>query len=48
VLAPRGREVLRDGDLLALAGSKECIDAARSILNSPSDASGADPLADRH
>ncbi|HYC50061.1 MAG TPA: TrkA C-terminal domain-containing protein, partial [Gemmatimonadaceae bacterium] len=34
VLAPRGREVLRDGDLLALAGSKECIDAARAILNS--------------
>ena len=46
VLAPRGREVLREGDLLALAGTKECIDAARSILNTPNEIQSSDPLAD--
>jgi CPA2 family monovalent cation:H+ antiporter-2 len=32
VMVPSGAEVLRPGDLLAIAGSHECIDAARELL----------------
>jgi CPA2 family monovalent cation:H+ antiporter-2 len=34
VLAPMGKEVLRDGDVLAVAGSKDSINAARIIIDS--------------
>ena len=35
VSVPTGREVLEEGDVLALAGSREAIEAAREILLRP-------------
>ncbi len=39
VVAPTGREALRAGDVLTLAGTHEAIDAARALLQpAPPDA----------
>ena len=35
---PSGHEVLRAGDVLALAGTEEAIEAARALLGSPAPA----------
>ena len=32
ILIPTAREVLKDGDVLALAGAHECIEAAKALL----------------
>ncbi|MEX2154487.1 MAG: cation:proton antiporter [Gemmatimonadaceae bacterium] len=33
VLAPAGKEMIRTGDMLAVTGSKEAVDAARALVN---------------
>jgi CPA2 family monovalent cation:H+ antiporter-2 len=38
VLVPTAQEVLRAGDVLALAGTREAIDAAKEALDAPADA----------
>ena len=35
VMVPSAQETLQAGDVLALAGSKEAVDAARSLLEAP-------------
>jgi CPA2 family monovalent cation:H+ antiporter-2 len=41
LVAPTGREVLRAEDVLALAGTREAVDAARGLLSAGAAESGA-------
>jgi K+/H+ antiporter YhaU regulatory subunit KhtT len=40
---PSGREILRKGDVLAVVGSRDAVDAARALI-SPGDSSRRDAI----
>ena len=42
-VVPTAQEVLREGDVLALAGTHEAIDAARAVLETPRSQEAAAP-----
>lgn len=45
VIVPTGHEVLEEGDILALAGSREAVEAATELLLKPAE-NGTEPHPD--